>query len=169
MPEVLEGDCHARRQRGRGAWGPRERVSNAHGKRNSPNVLDGLPAGRETQTGRRARPDRPLVPAATGDAQTAGPAVPLRQRRRAQESGARAMRDIEREATWGGGAGGESRRGTSAGEEGGPAGKTAISTRTLRRRSQTRRRMKRLCKITNNAHLAARTMRYFPLDPRTSL
>ena len=47
--------------------------------------------------------------------------------------------------------------------------KIATATRTLRHRSWMRKGMKRLCKVTNSTHLAARTMRYFPPDKRKSL
>ena len=120
MPEASEGNCHARRRRGRGAWGPRERVSNAQGECNSANVLDNLLVDREVRTGMRMQPKRPLVSAATGDTRTAGPTVPPRRRRRAREGGTRAMRNAGREATRRGRHRGRFARGDAGGGGGRP-------------------------------------------------
>ena len=46
--------------------GAQEWVSNARGKHNCANVLDGLPVDKEAQTGRPLWPKRPLVPDTTG-------------------------------------------------------------------------------------------------------
>ena len=151
MPEASEGDCHTRQQRGRGAWGPRERVSNAHGKHNSANVLDGLPADREARTGRRARPERPLVSAVIGDAQIVGPAIPPWRRRRAQEGGARVMLDAGSEATRGGRRRGRVTTGDADGRGGRPCRQDSDREKDIKAQESD-------CKITNNAHLAARTI-----------
>ena len=164
MPEALEGKCHARQRRGRGASGAGLQRTLEMQFCQRPGRPSGGQGGADRDVCASWASSRVRSNGGRANRGASGPAA-------AEAEGAKGRRMGDAQRREGGdaegeGAGGESRRGTLAGEEGGRAGKTATVTRTSRHRSLTRRRMNRLCKITNNAHLAAleRTMQYFPLD-----